>query len=91
MTWHGRTILHITDRNFDVPRVNVDLVIIGNNAVPDVASIMSRITFRKAVLDSSNSFTFATRFLRSAKSRQIDVYSVLHNGAFISLIENHDS
>jgi competence protein ComEC len=91
MTWHGRTILHITDRNFEVPRLNVDLVIIGNNAVPDVASIMSRITFRKAVLDSSNSFTFATRFLRSAKSRQIDVYSVLHKGAFISLIENHDS
>lgn len=90
-TWHGLSILYITDRRFEVPSVDVDLLIIGNNAVADVAFIPDKVRFRKAVLDSSNSFNFATRFIRSAKSRQIDVYSVLHDGAFISLIENQDS
>lgn len=91
LTWQGKSILYITDRNFEVPHLSVDLLIIGNNAVPDMEAVTKKIAFRKVILDSSNSFFFATDFVKAARSQQIDVYSVLHKGAFISLIENQDS
>ncbi|HEX8037828.1 MAG TPA: ComEC/Rec2 family competence protein [Chryseosolibacter sp.] len=92
LAWNGKTILHITDKEFAVPaNLSVDLVIIANNAVEDAGELIRAATIRKVVLDSSNSFFFASRFLEAAKLYKLEVYSVLHQGAFISTIENHDS
>jgi competence protein ComEC len=91
LAWRGQTILYISDHNFEAPSVSVDLVIIGNNAVPHPEDVLKSVSFRKAVLDSSNSFAFATRFLKAAQGYHVDVFSVLHQGAFVSTIENHDS
>ncbi len=91
LTWNGETILYITGREFEVPDLSVDLVIIGNNAVAGIGDLLGKVTFKKVVLDSSNSFFFASRFLEGSKLYKLEVYSVLHQGAFVSTIENHDS
>lgn len=92
IAWQGRTILHITDPDFEVPgQLAIDWLIIGNNAVSEIDKIARNITFKKVVLDSSNSFFFATHFLEEAKLYKFDVHSVLHQGAFALKIEHQDS
>jgi competence protein ComEC len=92
MSWHGKRILLVTARNFDVPdRFTVDWLIIANNAVDDIPALTRRITCEKVILDSSNSFFFAARFLDGAKLHNLEVHSVLHQGAFTSKIENKDT
>ena len=90
--WHGRTILHLTDPDFKLPGpVSVDWLVIGNNAVPEIEGIRDLVTCKRVLLDSSNSFFFASRFLEGAKLYKLEVHSVLHQGAFISIIENEDT
>ena len=92
IVWNGKKILQITDRYFEVPGVlNVDWLIIGNNALPEIPKITSVVSFQKVILDSSNSLFFASRFLEAAKLYNLDVHSVLHQGAFVSKIENQDT
>ena len=90
--WNGLTILQVDSANLELPgHVVVDWLVVGNNAVAGVASLRERVSFDKVVLDSSNSFFFASRFLEEAKLYKLDVHSVLHHGAFVSKIENLDS
>lgn len=90
--WRGNTILKLTDKDFQIPgAMAVDLLVIGNNALTDLERIADKVTFRKVVLDSSNSFFFASRFLEATKLHKLDVHSVLHQGAFVTKIENKDS
>ena len=90
--WNGLKILQITDRNFDLPGpFDADWLIVSNNSLWEPKTIPARLTFRKVILDSSNSIFFASRFLEAAKLHKLDVHSVMHQGAFISTIENQDS
>ncbi len=92
IAWHGMTILHITEKNFQPPdTLTVDWIIIGNNAVNEMDKIARNITFKRVILDSSNSVFFATRFLEAAKLYKFDVHSVLHHGALAFKIENLES
>jgi len=92
INWNGRSILHIEDAEFDAPVVlAVDWVIIANNSVPEISGLRDKVAFKKVILDSSNSFFFASRFMEAAKLYKLDVHSVLHQGAFISKIENQDT
>lgn len=92
LSWHGRKILLITDRNFEVPHnLNIDCLIIANDAVEDILRLRRSMTCKKVILDSSNSFFFASRFLEAAKLHKLEVHSVLHQGAFISKIEKKDT
>jgi competence protein ComEC len=92
ITWNGMSILHITAKDYDLPgHLTIDWLIIGNNAVREIDRIEKGISFRKIILDSSNSTLFATRFLDDAKLFKFDVHSVLHDGAFAFNIENPDS
>lgn len=92
IAWKGMTILHITEKDWVLPHpLTVDWVIIGNNAVGEIDKIGPNITFKKVILDSSNSTFFATRFLAAAKLHKFDVHSVLHHGAFAYKIENSGS
>lgn len=92
MAWQGKVLLHITDPGFEVPdQLFVDCLIIGNNAVYEVGEIALKLNAVKVVLDSSNTFFFADRFLEEAKLYNLDVYSVLHEGAFALKIENRNS
>ena len=91
MWWNGKKILLVSDQSFEIPHgLKVDWLIIANNAM-DIPGFKRGITCEKVILDSSNSFFFASRFLEAAKLHKLDVHSVLHDGAFISNIENKDT
>ncbi len=92
IVWNGVTILFIDDSAFRLPAtLTVDCVVIANNAVPDAGEIASRIQCRNVILDSSNSYFYSYRFLDAAKFHNLDVHSVLLEGAFISQIKKYDS
>jgi competence protein ComEC len=92
IVWQGKVLLHLFDRGFDLPEsLRVDWVIVGNNAIANPKEITDRMTCQSIVLDSSNSYFFASRFLQEAKLYKLEVHSVLHQGAFIQTIENQDS
>jgi competence protein ComEC len=81
--WEGRVIVNIQDPEFSIPfGVTPDLVIISNNAVADLSKVKHSPSAR-FILDSSNSFKYSSQMLRKASTSNIDVYSVLHRGAFI--------
>jgi hypothetical protein len=90
--WNGKKILQLTDPGFEAHGpVAVDWLIIGNNALAGIELIRGKVTFQKIILDSSNSFLFANRFLEGAKLYKLDVHSVLHQGAFVAKLENQDT
>lgn len=92
IVWAGKSILYINGREPELPKaLSVDLLIIGNNAVREISVLAGKVSSKKVILDSSNSFFFASRFLEAAKLYKLDVYSVLHQGAFVSTIENPDA
>lgn len=92
LIWRGKRVLQMIDRAMDIPDgMRVDLIIVSNNAAPDVGHIVRRVACDALVLDSSNSFFFASRFLEAAKLYKLDVHSVLHHGAFIQNLETEDS
>jgi competence protein ComEC len=91
IVWNGQRILRVSEQNADLPpSMTVDWIIIGNNAV-ELAALAERVKCRTIVLDSSNSFFYASRFLEAAKLYKLDVYSVLHEGAFITNFEKKDT
>jgi competence protein ComEC len=83
MVWHGKSILRISDREFLLPStLQVDYLILSHNAVRDLSSVLSKVTAKQIVIDSSNKFYLASRLLQQAKERSQPVYSVWHDGAF---------
>ncbi len=86
IVYKGVTILQIYAKDFLFPEsATFDYLIIGNNAVKNLEDI-SVVKFRQLILDSSNSHYFANRILKEAHKRSMNVYSVLHRGAFVSKI-----
>lgn len=83
----GVSILQIQERNFSFPKaISPDYVVLGNNAIKNLADI-SALKFSTLILDSSNSFYFASRILKEAQRASLDVHSVLHHGAFVAKLE----
>ena len=76
IVWRGMKILVVTSH----PAGNIiaDITIISNNSVKSLESIKSKIV----VIDSSNSFYFASRLLRQPVPKGMEIHSVAHNGAF---------
>ncbi len=89
--WKGRRILQLLTPDADLPpALEVDLIVIGNNAI-ELPQVIETIRCGQIILDSSNSFFFATRFLEAAKLHKLDVHSVLHQGAFNIEIQKRDT
>ena len=83
MVWKGKSVLLIKNMAYSFPSgISVDVVIVSNDAVKDLAVLTSQIQMKYLVLDSSNSNYNATRLLSQAASGLTKVYSVLHQGAF---------
>jgi competence protein ComEC len=90
--WHKMTIVHATDKRLILPPgFQPDWLVIGNNSVEDISKISLQPGHTKIILDSSNSFSFATRFLNKHKHLNIQIYSVLHQGAFEFTLEQTNS
>jgi competence protein ComEC len=82
--WHDRSILQISQPDFNIPSgVKVDYLIVSNNVVKDL-SIVSKINFKNLIVDSSNSLFYASKLLKQASASKVKVHSVLHAGAFIT-------
>jgi competence protein ComEC len=78
--WRRKIIVHLTHQDFLLPDdLRADWIVIGNNAVADITKLGAR---AKIILDSSNSYFYAERILAQAKKHHLDVYSVVHQGAF---------
>lgn len=88
IAWGGRIIVQVTGKEFRFPEnAAVDCVVVSNNAFPDLRGVRCR----QVILDSSNSFLFATRFLDEAKLHKLVVHSVLHQGAFVQPLDNRNT
>jgi len=87
MVWNEKTIVQIKDPAFVVPaNLEVDIIIISNNAVRSMGALISRINAREFVIDSSNSFRTASRLLEESQSLDIKTTSLLHQGAYTKII-----
>lgn len=79
--WKGKVIVHITHRDLKLPeKVRADWIVVSNNAVKDLSELQVN---AKIILDSSNSYFYTERILAQARKHHLDVYSVMHQGAFV--------
>lgn len=78
--WEQTTILVINQRPRTLPEISVDVVIVGGDALP-WHELARSISFKKLVLDGSNSYYFASDMMR--ENPQEEIHSVLHHGAFV--------
>lgn len=84
VVWNGIRILQIEGKAGKLPGdLTVDYVLLSKNALY-TAEALQGVKFQKLILDSSNSFYFANRFLNDAQANGIAVHSVLHHGAFMA-------
>jgi competence protein ComEC len=75
--WNDKSIVQIHHPQYKIPGgLEVDFLIISNNAVTNVGELNKQIRARNIILDSSN-----TRYKISGLAGS-DVYSVPHQGAF---------
>jgi competence protein ComEC len=85
--WNGKNILWIYQPGFIVPEsVKLDYLILSNNAVKKFSDI-NYLSFNQIIIDSSNSFSFAEKILKHVRNTK-NIYSVLHQGAFIEEIKH---
>jgi competence protein ComEC len=84
ISWHSQSILQIVDSDFNIPEgIKIDYLIISNNVIRDLSAI-SKISFKKLILDSSNSLYYADKIMKQAGKQNIMVHSILHDGALIA-------
>jgi competence protein ComEC len=87
MVWNKKTIVQITDPSFSIPaNLEVDVVIISNNAVKSLSNLVARVKAGEFVIDSSNSFRNAGRLFDESRLVDIKVTSLLHQGAYTKII-----
>jgi competence protein ComEC len=83
MVWHGKSILRVADKELSLPSgLQVDYLILSHNAVRDLSTVLSKVSAKQIIIDSSNKFSLSTRIFQQAKERGQPVYSVWHDGAF---------
>ncbi len=64
-------------------QIDVDFVIISNNLRTKLKYVMDHFTFKKLIIDSSNSLGKTKRWIQEAQQLGISVYSVQLQGAFV--------
>jgi len=83
VAWNGLMILQIHEREFLLPNISLDYVVLGHNAISSMSDLSS-LKFKKLILDSSNSFYFADKIVKETQGTSLEVHSVLHEGAFVA-------
>ncbi|HEY9045818.1 MAG TPA: ComEC/Rec2 family competence protein [Ohtaekwangia sp.] len=82
LQWQGKFILQIMGNKSMPSHIQVDYLIISNNAVKDLAALLKQVEASEIILDSSNSYYFASKLLKQASAQNIRIHSVWHTGAF---------
>ena len=87
MVWNGISILHITKSQPYVPdHLDVDYLIISNNAVGNLKGLLANVNVKRIILDSSNTFYKSSQLLKESKAMNVEMFSVLHQGAYTKTI-----
>jgi competence protein ComEC len=80
--WRGKLILHIKTKQETIPGwLKPDLIVVSYNGFSRSA-LPAGIQKIIIVLDSSNSFYFADKVIHDKANEGLNIYSVLHRGAF---------
>ena len=83
MVWNKKTIVQITNQTYSMPaNLEVDIVIISNNAIKSLSGLVTRVKAKEFVIDSSNSLRNASRLFDESQSFDIKVTSLLNQGAY---------
>jgi len=83
LIWEGKTILRVHAKKYAIPQnLEPDLIVLSNNAVTSLSSLMGKVVPREVLLDSSNSLECAAGILSESRRLKIAVYSVPHQGSF---------
>jgi len=82
--WREKRVLWIHDGKHKLPdSIQVDYVLVSNNAVRSVKELTSKVSFGQVILDSSNSAWYGQKMFNEAAIEKIPLHSVLHQGAFV--------
>ena len=83
----GKSILWLNSPlgDFDFDRIEVDFLIISNNAIKSLKQLEAFILADQIILDKSNSFYTQRSLLEEAKENRVDIHQVSANGYFSSL------
>lgn len=82
--WNNHVILQVTAENFFFPDgMEVDYIVLSGNSIRDIGKL-TQLTCKQLIIDSSNSIYTATKIMNQAHELNLPVYSVLHQGAFIT-------
>ncbi|MBX2954953.1 MAG: ComEC family competence protein [Cyclobacteriaceae bacterium] len=82
--WKNQLILQIITDNFFFPEgMEVDYIVLSGNSIQDISKL-TQLTCKQFIIDSSNSIFTATKIMKQAEEFNLPVYSVLHQGAFIT-------
>lgn len=87
----GRVVMGIG--NIDsapVEPIRTDYLILSENAVRSLDDLGDKFIFKTLIIDSSNSFRTADHLLKEATDRGVAVHSVLHNGAWVAVLESDE-
>jgi competence protein ComEC len=80
IVWNQKSILQIHEPTFSLPEtLQIDLVIISNDAVKNVDELLKQINTKNIILDSSNSRYNVSTLMQNTEA---EIYSVAHQGAF---------
>lgn len=83
VVFHGRRFLCIRGKPFETtPGQETDYLIVGNNAVPSLETLIRNIKFDTLILDSSNSLRYCERLKAEAALLGKPCFAVLTDGAF---------
>jgi competence protein ComEC len=87
MVWNQQTILQIQKASFSAPpNLTVDFVIISNTSVKSMSDLLKKVKAKAFIIDSSNSFRNADRLLKESELLNINVISLQHHGAYITMV-----
>jgi hypothetical protein len=71
-----------SNRTVDIP-LALDYIVLANNADVSVEDILRLFTFKKIIIDSSNSWYYRKKILKLLDENSIEYYDVSNKGAFI--------
>lgn len=74
--------------NSSTKKMKFDFIILSNNLKVSLNDLVKKFEAKEIIIDSSNSFYKASKWLKEAEQLHIQCYSVLHRGAFVFEIKS---
>jgi competence protein ComEC len=82
--WEGKSIASLLRKDHDMPdNINVDYLIVSNNSFSILKNENHQYRIGKLIIDGSNSRSYTKKLTKFAQAKNIPVYSVLDQGAYI--------